>query len=285
MTDVDLFAHVVQQLQHGAPYYDTMGHALREGPGPAGSIFNWRPPLLYLVLAYWPSSMTNSAGFFLFSELWSGFAMVLSSLTARTRPTLSISLALLACLFRELALPYLLIRLALGWRAHRSTWNTAIFVLVVYYTLHWANVLHAQMPTDTLGPPWLAFQGLTFLRATVTPNPFCVVLGRTWGAYLWILGVAGVVMFSRQAVSDRLALGFYLLAFLVVGRAEPEHTNAYWGFLVLPLQAVTLWQAMMRGIDSFDTLILQSHAKGWASSWGRTAQGLKRPDSLAGAGR
>jgi hypothetical protein len=51
-TDVELFRDVVGQMEGGQPYYQVFGSELRKGGYPAGSVFNWRQPLLYWILAF-----------------------------------------------------------------------------------------------------------------------------------------------------------------------------------------------------------------------------------------
>ena len=49
--DAAAFRVVVNRLEAGEPYYEVFGEELRRGGYPAGSVFNWRPPLLLWALA------------------------------------------------------------------------------------------------------------------------------------------------------------------------------------------------------------------------------------------
>jgi hypothetical protein len=41
-------------MEHGQPYYQAFGNELRKGGYPARSVFNWRQPFLYRMLAFFP---------------------------------------------------------------------------------------------------------------------------------------------------------------------------------------------------------------------------------------
>jgi hypothetical protein len=77
------------------------------------------------------------------------------------------------------------------------------------------------------------------LLTTVAMSPTALVWGKA-GAWIWIALVTLLVIVPRVALADRLALLAYLLFFLIAGHAEPEHRQAYWGFVILPLQIGTL---------------------------------------------
>jgi hypothetical protein len=49
--DADLFAHVVARVRAGEPYYDAMGGELQQMHYPSASVFNWRMPVLFEVMA------------------------------------------------------------------------------------------------------------------------------------------------------------------------------------------------------------------------------------------
>lgn len=51
INDTALFEGVIAQLREGHPYYDTLGTEMRRQYYPAASVFNWRFPLLFELLA------------------------------------------------------------------------------------------------------------------------------------------------------------------------------------------------------------------------------------------
>src|SRR4051812_48624542 len=52
--DGALFEAVVNRVRAGESYYAAMGNELRSREYPAGSVFNWRTPLLYIGFAAAP---------------------------------------------------------------------------------------------------------------------------------------------------------------------------------------------------------------------------------------
>jgi len=55
--DINLFRAVVERLKAGEPYYAAMRTELRARGYPTASIFNWRPPGIFLLLAWAPGLM------------------------------------------------------------------------------------------------------------------------------------------------------------------------------------------------------------------------------------
>ena len=55
--DINLFRAVVERVSAGEPYYAAMRTELRSRGYPTASIFNWRPPGIFLLLAWAPALM------------------------------------------------------------------------------------------------------------------------------------------------------------------------------------------------------------------------------------
>ena len=53
-TDSSLYDAVIDRLAHGEPYYQALGTELRARGYPSASVFNWRPPTLWMALARAP---------------------------------------------------------------------------------------------------------------------------------------------------------------------------------------------------------------------------------------
>jgi hypothetical protein len=51
-TDSGLYSTVIGRVKSGEPYYSALGAELVKGDYPTGSVFNWRPPTLTLMLAH-----------------------------------------------------------------------------------------------------------------------------------------------------------------------------------------------------------------------------------------
>jgi hypothetical protein len=51
-TDSALYSAVIERTARGEPYYTALGTELRQRKYPTGSVFNWRPPTLTLMLAH-----------------------------------------------------------------------------------------------------------------------------------------------------------------------------------------------------------------------------------------
>ena len=178
-------------------------------------------------------------------EVWAAFLIALSLLLYRAdRWGASVLLGLAACLFRELAVPYLWAMAAFAlyerrWR-ELAAWIAA---LVVFCALFAAHVVHASAmyrPGDRISAGWLHFGGLPFVIVTARWNlllhepPDVLVMT---AICLSMIGLAG----WRDPRTSRAALtmGGYMAAFTVVGRPD---TN-YWGQLYAPLLPVGLMLA------------------------------------------
>lgn len=170
-------------------------------------------------------------------EMWAALLVALSlALRRPDRWILPVALGVGACLFRELAAPYLLAMAACAlaerrWR-EAAGWATGLAVFAGAFAVHLALVAAQQRAGDVASPGWLGLGGWPFVVATAR-----------WDAYLasppaWLvaaavclslLGLAG----RREPLAARagLVLAGYLAAFAVVGR----HDNVYWGLLYAPI--------------------------------------------------
>lgn len=243
MSDATLFASVVDQMQHGRPYYDAMGDLLRHGstePWPTASVFNWRPPLLYWLLTLWPGRPPLVA---LFTEVWAGLLLWGAFLVPPSWSQTRLGVATVAVLVRELSGLAWLVLLVRSWRDRKAV-ILSIGILVLYYAGHWTAVLYAAQPGDLAPASWMAWGGLPFLLRTFDLAPFAL-LWPMWGPWLWG-GVLCLVIASPRVPRElRVTIALYLLAFLVIGRSPgPQFDgNYYWGAVIIPTQilAVLVW--------------------------------------------
>ncbi len=170
-------------------------------------------------------------------EMWAALLIALSLAVRRPdRWLLPLALGLAACLFRELAAPYLLAMAACAllerrWR-EAAGWAVGLAVFAGLFAAHLALVAAQQRAGDVASPGWLGLGGWSFVVATAR-----------WDAYLasppaWLVAAAiclsllGLVG-RRDPLAARagLILAGYLAAFAVVGR----HDNVYWGLLYAPI--------------------------------------------------
>ena len=177
---------------------------------------------------------------FLTTELWAGTLIAFSVCAyAQGWRRLGVAAGLLALFFRELALPYCLICLALAcWQRRRGeawAWVSGLVSFGIYLVYHGVEVARHQTAADLAHEQgWVRFGGTAFVLTTVGIH---ILLAEfppwTWAIYLplSVLGLAG----WRGEMGTRVGLtaGAYLAAFAVVG----QPFNNYWGLIDAPLLA------------------------------------------------
>ena len=170
-------------------------------------------------------------------EVWATLLMALSLLSYRkTRFWPAVLAGLAACLFRELALPYLLVMALFAICQRRwkelAAWSGAIILFLALFSVHLYFASHLHRPGDLVSQGWLGLGGWDFAIATAKWNVFLHMLPYPLIALAMCLGVIGLVG-ARDERAQRAALTVvgYLSAFLVVGRPE----NFYWGILYAPM--------------------------------------------------
>ncbi len=182
-------------------------------------------------------AIAASPGLIQLHELWAGMLIALSFALWRSRRWgVSVAVALLAVLIRELAVPFVLLMMALALWHRRWTegiaWAGVIAVFAAALLIHQSHVIPHVLPTDPASPGWLTMGGWpTFMRAfrltsalRVMPAP----LG-TIGIVLALFGWLS----SSSELGRRASLLFvgYGLAFMIAGRPN----NFYWGLITAPL--------------------------------------------------
>jgi hypothetical protein len=183
-----------------------------------------------------------SANAIFMHEIWAAQFILLSlALRRDTRWGWSVIAGLLACAFRETALPFLFVMGAFAaferrWR-EAAGWTASIAVFGALLALHLGFAAAQHHPGDLVSPGWAAFGGLGFILATMRSNALFVllpnaVLAAALGAAL--LGLAG----ARDRLIGRVlgVLATYFALFSVVGRPD----NDYWGYLYAPLLPIGL---------------------------------------------
>jgi hypothetical protein len=183
---------------------------------------------------------------YLFTEVWAGLFLALSVATLRRGwLALGISTAVFALFVRELAMPYLLVSLALAVRSGRRREAIGWVFGLALYALFLAGHAYAVFSRVTVADPgmaqgWVRFGGVRFLLATSQANVFLMGLPLWCTAIYLPTAVLGLAAW-RGTTGRRVGLtvGLYLLTFTVVGAPF----NFYWGFIFAPLLALGLAQA------------------------------------------
>ncbi|MBB5049528.1 hypothetical protein HNR60_004306 [Rhodopseudomonas rhenobacensis] len=178
-------------------------------------------------------------------EVWAGLLIALSlALRRRNSWWLSLAIATLAALLRELAAPYLVVMAVLalkdGCRKEAAGWfgGLALFALALgWHALEVSSVVSAADPGS---PPWLRFGGWSFVLQTASWNLMLAAAPAWLGAVLLPLALLGLSTL-RSALGLRLALTVagHTIGFLIVGRPN----NFYWGLMIAPLWPLGLLQA------------------------------------------
>jgi hypothetical protein len=185
---------------------------------------------LGLAIALAPSAI-------LMHEIWASEFLLLSlALRRDDRWRGSMCAGLAACLFRETALPYLV--LMAGFAAWERRWREAIgwasacALFGALFAIHLGLAAAQHHAGDLTSPGWITFGGVGFILVTAKANAL-FVLAPNWA----IAGGLGLSMIGLLASRDRLigrcaaTVALYAALFAVVGRYD----NDYWGYLYAPL--------------------------------------------------
>jgi hypothetical protein len=175
---------------------------------------------------------------FVLSEVWAGIFIAVSlAAYGVNRRFLGATMGLAALFFRELALPYCVIGLALALWERRPkesfVWIVGIAGWAVFYGLHCWKVSHLITATaEAHKDGWFRFGGMTFVIAVAQMNA-CLVLLPVWiTVVFFVLAIIGFAGWrSEWGRRITLAACTYIAAFSIVG----NDFNRYWGLLIAPL--------------------------------------------------
>ena len=189
-----------------------------------------------------PLSIVVVASAPLFHEAWAGVLIVLAlACWTPERWWLSAVIALLAALFRELALPFLLVMFfaaALERRPREALgYGTAVLLLAVLLAIQASHVDAVRIASDTHSRSWLSGGGWPFVLRLVHDNSLLIQLPLWTSAVCAPLALFGWCAWKHPiAKRATLFLAGMLLAFTRVGRPE----NAYWGLMIGALLPIGL---------------------------------------------
>jgi hypothetical protein len=180
---------------------------------------NWGAVFIALSLGCWRPASAQSGG----------------------RWVLSVVFGLIACLFREIALPYLVVMAGFAalerrWR-ELIGWALALVVLAGALGVHFALAARQHVASDGFSPGWVRFGGWPFAVLASRRNIVLAVLPPVLASLVLLASLIGLAS-ARSAWLDRVAAttGVFLVLFMVVGRPD----NYYWGMIFAPLLVMGL---------------------------------------------
>lgn len=172
-------------------------------------------------------------------DVWSAVLLLISvAAYGIERRGLAVAAGLAALAFRELALPYCIIAMAIAFWKRRwlegAAWLIGLVLFGVFLAWH-ASEVAQYMPAQTKpGSPldWIRFGGLAFVLSTVKMNAFVFPLPLPGLAIYLCLALIGLIGWnSERGLLLTLTCFAYLAAFAVVGLPY----NIYWGLMTAPL--------------------------------------------------
>lgn len=195
-------------------------------------------------LVFFGASLGLNRYYFVLHELWAGMLVALSlglHRPERGKWVGAVLAAALALSIREHVLPYVLLMGAMaGWRGawrEAAAWGALVALFAVGYAWHLHLIALQTLPTDQVGPSWLAMRGLGgFLSNTVLSSnlrflphqiagPLTILMIFGWASWRSSAGLTGLLLFSG-----------YALLFAIAGRND----NFYWGAVITPVMALGL---------------------------------------------
>ena len=198
-------------------------------------------------------SVAGLTGAVYWHEVWAALLIALSLLSYRAASwRAAVLFGFLACLIREIAVPYMLVMAGFALYERRwkqfLAWSGATILFSIVFTLHLLLASKLHRPGDIVSGSWLAFGGWDFVIATAKWNVLLHMLPYPLIALALCLGVVGLAG-ARDDRARRAAVMItgYVIAFLVVGRPD----NYYWGILYTPLLPVGFLLAPAAFCDLF----------------------------------
>jgi hypothetical protein len=172
-------------------------------------------------------------------EVWAGLLIAASLFLYReNRWWPSVIIAFVACLFRELALPFMLVMgvfaFSEGRRRQGSAWVAAILFFAALYSLHLYFASRAVSGSAEVSPGWVALGGWNFVIATARWNLALHYLPSPFVSFAILSSLLGLVGAQEPRARRAAAtVGGYVTGLIFFGRPD----NYYWGILYTPLLA------------------------------------------------
>jgi hypothetical protein len=182
-------------------------------------------------------SIVGAIGAIYLTEVWAALLIAASLIFYQAKRFWpSVLLGLVACLFRELALPYLFVMMFIAFAHNRKaetlTWVGAILVFLACYAFHFLQVSQLYRPGDLASQGWVRMNGWNFVVAAARWNILLNALPAPAVALAICLAVIGLVgsLDERAQRAACVTVG-YMAGLCVFGRLE----NYYWAQLYTPL--------------------------------------------------
>lgn len=175
---------------------------------------------------------------FMFPVLWSGILIALSICAyALNRPRTGVALGIAAVFFRELAMPYCLVAMAIAWwtkrRGELVWWMAGLGLFALCYSLHCLRVSELITSSDRLHKEgWVQFGGAAFVIATTQMTAYLLLLPQ-WVTALYF--TAAMFGFAGWHTPMGQRVGLTACAFVVAFAVAGQQFNQYWGSLTAPL--------------------------------------------------
>jgi hypothetical protein len=244
--DSALLLSTIERIRSGEPYYSAVGDELRKYHYPTSSVFNWRTPLLFELVA---ALSTERAGALLFGL---GMCVVVTGGLAYTRYSVTKALGGAVLLLASVA-PAMLVRPG-----------------AVGFSEHWAGVLIGLSLNAYIARWWSAAAVLgvlaVFFRELAAPYALlCGLLAlrarRNREFSVWVVGgLLYAIYFGMHAV--------HVFAEILPG--DLSHTHSWFRFLGLPFVFKTLYtHGALSLLPACATPV--AAAFGLAGTWARSA--------------
>lgn len=178
-----------------------------------------------------------------YQETWAVLLLFLSLLTRKSSLAVAVVLALVACAFRELALPFIfamaLFELIDRNRRAALVWAAAGIGYVALYGLHVVAVAHGVeefgQGAAVDSPGWLAFGGWPFIVGSVRSVTVLSALPLWVTAIVTPLALLGWLMRkSEKALPFTFAIASFIIPFLFIGRPNNNYWALLYALLLLP---------------------------------------------------
>lgn len=199
-------------------------------------------------LVFLGASLGLNQYYFVLHELWAGMLLALALGLHRPRAKGDGGkwlgawvAAALALAIREHALPFVLLMAAYAcWRQawkEAAAWGLLVAAFAIGLAVHLHIVASHALPTDPVGPSWLALRGLGGWLSNVVLSSNLRFLPHWLAGPLVVLMVLGWAGWRSRAgaFATLLYLG-YGAAFMIGGRDD----NFYWGAVIAPAMFVGL---------------------------------------------
>lgn len=153
------------------------------------------------------------------------------------RPALGVALGLAALFLRELAMPYVVVCVALAWwhdrRSELCAWGLGLMAWGLFFAFH-AWQVSRWMPHDAQShvQGWIQFGGAGLVIAAAQMNSYLLALPQ-WVTAIFL--TAALVGFAGWSTPMGTRIGLTVCLFFVGLAVVGQRFNNYWGIVIAPL--------------------------------------------------